>query len=69
MMHWHMSIYKKLMNSLYGRFGINPKSTITEICQQDRYNHLIIYSELIFAEMLNEMISTTLFPTGTIQGR
>lgn len=31
-------VYKILMNSLYGRFGINPKCTITEVIDEDRYN-------------------------------
>jgi len=30
-------IYKLVMNSLYGRFGINPESTITEICNAEKY--------------------------------
>ena len=47
-------VYKNLMNSLYGRFGINPKSTITEVCDQKRYNDLIRHSDLIFADMLSE---------------
>ena len=47
-------VYKILMNSLYGRFGINPKSTITEVCDSARYKHLIRYSELIFGDMLSE---------------
>lgn len=34
-------VYKILMNSLYGRFGINPKSTITEVCDKKRYFHLV----------------------------
>lgn len=51
----HISIYKTLMNSLYGRFGINPRSTITEVCLEYRYNYLIRNSELIFIEKLNEL--------------
>lgn len=47
-------VYKILMNSLYGRFGINPKSTITELCDEDRYKDLIRHSELIFGDMLSE---------------
>lgn len=47
-------VYKTLMNSLYGRFGINPKSTTTEVCDEDRYKHLIRHSELIFGDMLCE---------------
>lgn len=34
-------VYKILMNSLYGRFGINPKSSITEICSNERYKQLL----------------------------
>lgn len=47
-------VYKILMNSLYGRFGINPKSTITEVCDEGRYKHLIRHSELIFGDMLSD---------------
>lgn len=47
-------VYKILMNSLYGRFGINPKSTTTEVCDEARYKHLIRHSELIFGDMLSE---------------
>lgn len=47
-------VYKILMNSLYGRFGINPKSTTTVICDEDRYKDLIRHSELIFGDMLSE---------------
>lgn len=47
-------VYKNLMNSLYGRFGINPVTTVTEVCSQDRYNFLIRNSDLIFADQLNE---------------
>jgi hypothetical protein len=47
-------VYKILMNSLYGRLGINPKSTVTEVCTKKRFNVLFRYSDLIFAEMLND---------------
>ncbi|XP_050233250.1 DNA polymerase-like [Mercurialis annua] len=47
-------VYKILMNSLYGRFGINPKSTTTEVCDENRYKYLIRHSELIFGDMLSE---------------
>lgn len=46
-------VYKILMNSLYGRFGIHPKSTTTEVCDLHRYNDLIKHSELIFGDMLS----------------
>lgn len=42
------------MNSLYGRFGINPKSTITEVCNQHRYNYLTKKSDFIFGDKLSE---------------
>jgi hypothetical protein len=38
-------IYKILMNSLYGRFGINAESTGTEICEESRYLE-ILHSDL-----------------------
>ncbi|XP_054789359.1 DNA polymerase-like [Prosopis cineraria] len=47
-------VYKILMNSLYGRFGINPKCTITEVCDLDRYNLLTKISDYIFADKLSE---------------
>lgn len=34
-------VYKLLLNSLYGRFGINPISTITEMCDQNRHDFLL----------------------------
>ena len=33
-------VYKILMNSLYGRFGINPESKITEICHKDNIDSM-----------------------------
>ncbi|KAK4412074.1 DNA polymerase [Sesamum alatum] len=47
-------VYKILMNSLYGGFGINPKSTITEICDDNRFKHLIRNSEFISSDMLSK---------------
>lgn len=48
--------YKILMNSLYGRFGINPLSTITEVC--DRANDYLTQREnLIFGDKLSDTIS------------
>lgn len=47
-------VYKLIMNTLYGRFGINPKSTITEICSEERYFDLIRHSDLIFGDRLSE---------------
>jgi hypothetical protein len=32
--------YKIVMNSLYGRLGINPQTTITEVCDRERYDYL-----------------------------
>ncbi|XP_022849105.1 uncharacterized protein LOC111371388 [Olea europaea var. sylvestris] len=53
-------VYKILMNSLYGRFGINPKSTVTEIYDYDRYNYLIKKSDLILGDKLSEHYYNTL---------
>lgn len=46
-------IYKLLMNSLYGRFGINPHSTITEICNTDKYNLLLKKSSFISGDKIS----------------
>ena len=45
--------YKILMNTLYGRFGINPQSTITEVCDRERYD-ILIKKDIIFGEKLSE---------------
>ncbi|KAL2505782.1 DNA-directed DNA polymerase [Abeliophyllum distichum] len=47
-------VYKILMNSLYGRFGINPVSTITEVCDRERYDYLILSDNLIMGDKLSE---------------
>lgn len=47
-------VYKMLMNSLYGRFGINPSSTVTELCSKDRYNYLLRNTEFIYAEPFSD---------------
>jgi hypothetical protein len=47
-------VYKILMNSLYGRFGINPKSEITEICNRDKYNHFLRKDEFLYGDKLGE---------------
>lgn len=47
-------VYKILMNSLYGRFGIHPKSTVTDVCDENRFKHLIRKSEFISCDMLSE---------------
>lgn len=41
-------VYKILMNSLYGRFGINPRCTITEICSNERYKHVLRKSGFLY---------------------
>lgn len=47
-------VYKLLMNSLYGRLGINPKCMITEVCDLDRYNDLIKKTDFSLADKLSE---------------
>ena len=47
-------IYKTLMNSLYGRFGINPESSVTEICKEDRYQSLFRQEKFETASKINE---------------
>jgi len=40
-------VSKILMNSLYGRFGRNPRSTISEICTEQRYEELLSLKGLL----------------------
>lgn len=47
-------VYKTLMNSLYGRFGINPESVVTEICGRERFSTLVDKERFIIAEELND---------------
>lgn len=42
------------MNSLYGRFGINPRSTITEVCDREREDSLTQRDNLIYGDKLSE---------------
>lgn len=52
-------VYKILMNSLYGRFGINPKCTMTEICDDDRLSLLKRLSGFIDFYKLDDNINIT----------
>lgn len=61
-------VYKILMNSLYGRFGINPKSTTTEVCDEARYKHLFRNSELIRCDMLSENNYIVAYHSNTDKG-
>ena len=45
---------KNLLNSLYGRFGIHPKSTITLICDDNKYNIFLKKDEFIDGHKLKE---------------
>lgn len=47
-------IYKILMNSLYGRFGMNPESTVTEICNQNKYEELMKKDSFQSADKLTD---------------
>ncbi|KAL4553913.1 hypothetical protein LXL04_040018 [Taraxacum kok-saghyz] len=47
-------VYKILMNSLYGRFGINPMGTITEVCDNERRPHLMRKTDLISTYELSD---------------
>lgn len=47
-------IYKILMNPLYGRFGINPQSSVTEVCEKARYDELIGKGNFNYARPLSE---------------
>ncbi|XP_028052254.1 uncharacterized protein LOC114256772 [Camellia sinensis] len=46
--------YKILMNSLYGRFGINPKSTTTEVCSREIYDYLTHNKNFVTVNKLSD---------------
>ncbi|KAL8146228.1 hypothetical protein AgCh_004100 [Apium graveolens] len=49
------SPFKTFVNDIYNsRFGINPKMTITEICDQDHYNQILRMDAFINGDTLNE---------------
>lgn len=58
-------VYKILMNSLYGRFGINPESIQTEVCNYDKYNQLIITTGFQYAEKLSDKYYIIAYKTNT----
>lgn len=62
-------VYKILMNSLYGRFGINPTSKITEVCSRKRYESLIRREEFRDGNKLSEDYYLVLFITTAILAR
>lgn len=47
-------LYKILMNSLYGRFGLNPESTLTEICNKKQYDEWIQKDNFKSGDQLND---------------
>lgn len=61
-------VYKIIMNSLYGRFGINPKSTTTELCDENRYKELIRHSDLIFCDMISNKKYIVAYHSNTDKG-
>ncbi|PHT68072.1 hypothetical protein T459_27559 [Capsicum annuum] len=51
-------VYKILMNFLYGRFGISPESTATELCNDDHLRVLIqTCDKFLFGEPLRKNIN------------
>ncbi|KAF6162035.1 hypothetical protein GIB67_002624 [Kingdonia uniflora] len=46
--------YEILMNSLYGRFGINPESTITKNYRRKRYDELTQRKQIIMGDKLSD---------------
>jgi hypothetical protein len=47
-------VYKILMNSLYGRFGINPESTNTVICDRAKYDELVQKDNFMWGDKLSD---------------
>ncbi|KAK9741127.1 hypothetical protein RND81_03G083600 [Saponaria officinalis] len=61
-------VYKLLMNSLYGRFGINPESTITEICDQSRRNILFRMDDFINEIYIKEDLYMVTYLSNVVGG-
>lgn len=47
-------IYKILMNSLYGRFGINQECDVTVICDYDQYTKYIKDNHFKYGTKISE---------------
>lgn len=60
-------VYKILTNSLYGRFGIHPEYTQTEVCGHDRYSDLIRRRDIILADKLSEKYYIVSYKNNTEQ--
>lgn len=58
-------VYKILMNSLYLRFGINPKCTITEVCDEDRKQYLFRHSEFLFMDKISTNYHIVVYHSNT----
>jgi len=61
-------VYKLLMNSFYGRFGINPQSTKTEICKKSRRDLLFRREEFIDEVFLREDLYMVSYLTNSGKG-
>jgi hypothetical protein len=61
-------VYKILMNSLYGRFGINPQSTKTEMCNQSRRDILFRRDEFIDEVIIREDLYMVTYLTNPGKG-
>lgn len=57
-------IYKILMNSLYGRFGINPNITVSDICEESRYQELLNSPGFISAYELTDRYFIVTYKSG-----
>ena len=53
------------MNSLYGRFGMNPESTVTKICNQKQYEELMKMDNFQSAEKLTDYYYIVNYITNT----
>lgn len=47
-------IYKLIMNSLYGRFGVNPESTGTALCNRKEYEQWLRKESFLSADQVSE---------------
>lgn len=63
-----MQAYKLLMNSLYGRFAMNPTSVMTEIIDKAKYEELLKLDKFQSAEKLHDDAYVIKYTANLVRG-
>lgn len=59
-------VYNNLLNTLYGRLGINPESTAIDVCGEEKYDKMLRKESFKSAEMLTEEQYLVSYTTNSI---